>query len=93
MFPRCKTLDLTGGLPLREAAPKIARRPCRRLVAVLRSLGKQLGDDRDDSGRHILKPLTRKQRLSCDVAMHPFHWLGSGERQAPRKHFVKRDPE
>lgn len=31
--------------------------------------------------------------MSGDVAMHPFHGIGSGERPVPRQQFVERDAE
>ena len=31
--------------------------------------------------------------MPCDVAMNPFHGIGSREGQTPGQHFVKRDAE
>ena len=37
--------------------------------------------------------LARRDRLSRDMAVHPFHRIGSGERQASREHLVQRHAE
>ena len=33
------------------------------------------------------------KRLSCDMAVHPFHRIGSGERETACRHFVQRDTQ
>jgi hypothetical protein len=40
--------------------------------------------------RHVLRQLVGRYGLSCDMAMHPLHWVRRGEGQTARNHFVKR---
>ena len=46
-----------------------------------------------DRGRDIVQPLAGRHRLPRDVAMHPFHRIGRGERQDAGQHLVERDAE
>ena len=79
--------------PFSEAAPQIALDAGCGLVALLGRLGEQLHDDRRDRGRDVLQPLAGRHRLSRDVAVHPFHRIGRGERQAAGEHLVEGDAE
>src|SRR5260370_266327 len=64
-----------------------------RLIAFLRSFGEQLHDNRRDGVWHIAKELARWYRLSCNMAMYPFHRIRSREGQTTGQHLVKRDAE
>ena len=76
-------------LPFRQATPQIARETGGGLVALLGGLGEQLHHDRRERPRDARDPLVGRHRLPGDVAMHPFHRIGRGERQCPGQHFVK----
>src|SRR6516164_431087 len=80
-------------LPFSKAASKISLNTRRCLVALLGSLGQQLHDDSGERGRHIFHPLFEGNWMSRDMAVNPFHGIGSGERKTPSEHFVKRDAE
>src|ERR1700722_5837973 len=73
-------------LPFREALPQIDRETRGGLVAVLGILGEKLHHYRRD-------PLARRRRLAGNVAVHPFHRVGSVERQFARQHLVEGDPQ
>src|SRR5258708_3053705 len=61
--------------PLSEAAPKIPLSTGCGLVAFLSSLGQQLHNDCGEGGRDIRRPLSGRYRLSCNVAVNPFHGI------------------
>ena len=44
-------------------------------------------------GRDSLDPLAWRRRLPRDMAVHPFHRVGRGERQRAREHLIERDAE
>ena len=90
MSARSEVIDASLGLPLGQAAPKIALNSRRCLIPLLRRLGEQLHRDRGDRGRHGPQPLAGRGWLSRDVTVHPFHRIGGRERQTPGQHFVKR---
>src|SRR6202040_4096724 len=79
--------------PFDQAAPKVTFKASCRLVAFLSSLGKQLHDDCRDGGRETLQPLFGRYRLPCNVAVNPFHRIGSREGKTASQHFVKRDTQ
>jgi hypothetical protein len=84
-------VDAAPSFPFSKAAPKIMFNPGRCLIAFLGRLDEQLHDDCRDSSRDILQPLTRGDWLSCNVAVDPFHRVGSREGKIPGQHFVKCD--
>src|SRR5262245_59774660 len=88
-----KLVDPPMTLPFTKTAPQIALNAACRLVSLLGSFGKQLHDDCRDSGRDIVHPLAWRRWLSCNMAMHPFHRIGSREGKTPGQHFVKCDAE
>src|SRR5580700_11143134 len=90
---RSEVIDSPLGLPLGQAAPKIALNSHRCLIPLLRRLGEQLHRDRGDRGRHGSHPLTGCGWLFRDVTMHPFHRVGGREWKTPGQHFVKRHSE
>ena len=47
----------------------------------------------ETGGWDILQPLAWRHRLPGDMAVHPFHGIGRGERQGAGEHLVKRDAE
>ncbi len=85
-----EVIDGSLGLPLGQAAPKIALNSLCCLIPLLRRLGEQLHRDRRDRGRHGSQPLAGCGWLSRDVTVHPFHRIGGRERKTPGQHFVKR---
>ena len=87
---RSEVIDPPLGLPLGQAAPKIALNSHRCLIPLLRRLGEQLHRDRGDRGRHGSHPLTGCGWLFRDVTVHPFHRVGGREWKTPGQHFVKR---
>ncbi len=86
-------VDPALGLPVRQAAPKVALEASRGLIAVLGRLGEQFHDDRRDGAGDLRQPLGRRRWPPRDVAVHPFHRLGRGEGQTASQHFVQRDAE
>src|SRR5260370_1278846 len=76
-------------LPVSETAPKITLSAGRCLVAFFKRFGAQLPDDGRNLARAILQPLAERRRLSCDYPVHPFHWVGTRERQSPGAHVLK----
>ena len=80
-------------LPFREALPQIDRETRGGLVAVLGVLGEELHHDRRERPRDARDPLVGRHRLAGNVAMHPFHRIGSSERQFARQHLVERDAQ
>src|SRR5229473_6202899 len=91
LFTKLELVDPILRFPFSKAAAKIPldASPC--LIAVLSSLGEQLHDDcRYRAGNTIL-PLAGWCRLSCDMAVHQFHRIGSREWKRPGQHLVKRD--
>ena len=81
------------GLPFREALPQIDRETRGGLVAVFGVLGEELHHDRRERPRDARDPLVRRRRLAGNVAVHPFHRVGGGERQFACKHLVEGDPQ
>src|SRR6266851_9338427 len=86
-------LNATLRLPFRQAPSKISFQPGSGLVALLGVLGEQLHDDCRYRARNTLRPLAGWPRLSCHVAVHQLHWIGSREWETPGQHLVKRHPE
>ena len=60
-------------LPFGQTAPQIVLEAGGGLVALLGRLGEELHDDLREDGRNALQPLRRRDRLSCDMAVDPFH--------------------
>jgi len=88
-----KLVDGVSGLPVMQAAPKVALEAHSSLVSLLRCLGEQLHDDRGDGGGDLLEPCPRWRRLSRDVAVHPLHRVAGGEGEASGEDLVERDPQ
>ena len=86
-----KHLDGSLRFPLRQAAPEIAFNSRRSLIPLLGGLREELHRDRGDRGRHALESLAGCGRLPRDVTVHPFHRVGSRERQEAGQHLVERD--
>ena len=84
-MPRCASHSA-------EALPQIDRETRRSLVAVLGILGEQLHHDRRERRRDARDPLVGWRWLAGNVAVHPLHRVGGGERQLARQHFVEGDP-
>src|ERR1700730_4913025 len=81
VFAKRKWVDVPLTFPFGTAVSKITLKAGCGLVPLLGRLGEQLHDDLGDRGRDILQPLAGRHRLSGDMAVHPFHGIGSGERQ------------
>ena len=90
MFPKRKFVDALLGFPFSKTAPQITLEASRSLIALLRHLGEQLHDDCRHRARNALQPLARRHRLSCNVAVHPFHRISSREGETSGQHFVQR---
>src|SRR5262249_58750352 len=93
VFAKQEVVDAAPSFLFGKAAPKIALEAGRCLVALLGSLGEQLHDDCRDGGRDILHPLAWRLRLSGDMAVNPFHWIGSCERKTAGQHLEKTEPQ
>src|SRR6516225_5784727 len=93
LFAEWEVVYPTLRLPCGQASAKIAFEACDNLVAVFGPLREQLHDDRRDGAGDFAQPLGRRHRPPGEVAVHPFHGLGGGERQNTSKHLVKRDAE
>ncbi len=93
LFAKLELVDPILRFPFSKAATKISLDASRCLIAVLSSLGEQLHDDCRYRARNTLRPLAGWRRLSCHVAVHQFHWIGSREWETPGQHLVKRHPE
>src|ERR1700746_3802314 len=81
--------DVVSGLPVTEAASEIALEAASCLITVLSRLGEQLHYDCGDGCRNIFGPLARRRRPSCDMAVHPLHWIRRIKRQPAREHFIE----
>src|SRR4051812_6100633 len=79
VLARLEFVNAAPSLPFSKAAPKITFNAARGLVPLLGSLGKQLHDDCRDSAGHMPHPHPRRHRLPRNVAVHPFHGIGSRE--------------
>jgi hypothetical protein len=90
MFSQREIVDFASLLPCGKTTPEVALEARRGLITLFRSLGKPLHNDCRDRDRHVLRPLVGRYGLSCDMAMHPLHWVRRGEGQTARNHFVKR---
>src|ERR1700730_6909120 len=86
MFAQRELVNAALSFPLSEAAPKITLSTGCGLVAFLSCLGQQLHNDCREGGRDILRPLSGRYRLSGNVAVNPFHWIGSREGKTPGQH-------
>ena len=93
VFAKRKGVDAPFTLPFGKTVPKITLDAGRSLVAFLGGLREQLHDDFGGRSGDILQPFTGRQRLSGDMAVHPLHRIGRGERQKAREHLVERDAE
>ena len=80
-------------LPFGEAVFEVVLEAGGGLVAVLGRLGEKLHDDRRHGARHAIDPFGGRNGSSRDVAVHPFHRIGRGERQCAREHPVERHAE
>src|SRR5258707_11175562 len=90
MFSQREIVDFVSRLPCGKTTPEVALKACRGLITLFRSFGKQLHNDCRDRNRHVLGPLVGRYSLSCDMAVHPLHWVRRSEGQTARNHFVKR---
>ena len=88
VFAERELADSVLGLPRMEASLQIMLDAGRRLIAFLRRFREQLHDDHGHTGRNIFSPLARSHRLSCNMAVHPFHRIASAERQSAGQDFV-----
>ena len=86
-------LDAAGRLPFRQALPQIGLDTGGGLVALLGGLGEQFHHDRRERRRDGRDTFAGWHRLPRDVAVHPLHRIGGGERQRPRQHFIEGDPQ
>src|SRR5260370_1364422 len=93
LFAKRKLVDAMVRFPFGKAALKIACGAGCCLISLLSSLGEQLHDDCRNRARNTLQPLAWGCRLSCDVGVHQFYWIGRREWKSPRDHLVKRHPE
>ena len=73
MFSQREIVDFASRLPRGKTTPEVALKARRGLIALFRSLRKQLHNDCRDRNRHVLRPLVGRYGLSCDMAMHPLH--------------------
>ena len=81
------------GFPIRQAAPQVARDAGGGLVTLLRRLGEQLHDKARNLRRNAFNPLIWWHRHARDMAMDPFHGIGSGKGQGADEHLIERDAE
>src|ERR1700726_5276175 len=79
--------------PLGQAFSQVCHQPGRRLVAFLGRFREQFQTDNRDDLWHILPPLAKRNWMSPDMAVTPFHRIGSDEGKASSQHLVKPDPE
>ena len=84
-----KWIDATVRLPLAQATTQVGLDARGGLVTLLRGLREKLHHDRRKRLRNSARPLTRRVGLPCNMAVHPFHRIGSRKRKAPGQHFVK----
>jgi hypothetical protein len=92
MFAERKVVDASFGVPLVEAAPKIAFQAAAvwyRSSAVFASSFMMIAA----TGAGTFPPVRQAQRLSRDVAVHPLDRFGGGEWQRARQHLVERHAE
>src|SRR5471030_2999903 len=82
---RQELVDASTTLPFLETSLKIKLQPHRRLISLFGDLGEQLHNDGRDWTGNAWCPVAWRQRLSCDLAVHPFHWIRSNEREATRQ--------
>ena len=80
-------------LPVRQALAQIGRETRGGLIPVLGILGEKLHHNRRDRPRDARDPLIGRRRLAGNVAVHPFHRVGGGERQFARQHLVEGDAQ
>ena len=73
--------DAALDVPLGQAAAQIGLQPGGGLVALLCGLGEQLHYDRRDGFGNAGQPHGGRERLSRDMAVHPFQGIGRRERQ------------
>src|SRR5215471_20388843 len=93
LFAEWEVVYPTLRLPCGQASAKVAFKASDNLVAVFGPLREQLHDDRRDGAGDFAQPLGRRHRPPGEVAVHPFHGLGSAERQNTSKHLVERDAQ
>src|SRR5262249_34237220 len=79
--------------PISEAALQIVLNAGRGLITVLSSLGEELHNDCGEGRRKVLSPFGRRQRLSCNVTVHPLHWVRGGKWKRAGEHLVQRDAQ
>jgi len=77
VFAKGEFVDAALSFPFSKTTPNITLNAGRCLVALLSSLGEEFHDDCRDRARDIRQSFARRHRLSCNVAMHPFHRIGS----------------
>jgi hypothetical protein len=88
VFAQGELVDASLSFPCSKAAPKITLSARRCLVAFLGRFGEQLHDDCRYRCWRIFRSLVRRNWLSRDMAVHPFHRVGSREGKAPGQDFV-----
>src|SRR5882724_7198276 len=93
VFAKREGVDVPFTLLFGKTVLKITLDASCSLVTLLGGLREQLHDDFGDRNGDILRPFTGRQRLSGDMAVHPLHRIGRGERQGAREHLVERDAE
>ena len=93
MFSHIKVVNGTLTIPVLQTASEVAFYASCGLITLFRSLGKQFHNDCRDRARNIPSPLSRRERLSGNVAVNPFDGIRSGERETAGQQFVKCDAE
>ena len=88
-----KRVDAAIRLPFRDTSPQVRFHAGGGLVALLGGLGEELHCDVRQYRGDSRGPLIGGNRLPGDMAMHPFHRIGSGEGWRPRQHLVKRNAQ
>src|SRR5580693_3523373 len=93
LFPKRKLINPAPRFPFIKTAPKIARSAGCCLIALLSRLSEQLHDDCRNLPRNTRYPLTWRHWLSCDMAVHQLHRIGSRKGEIPGQDLVKRHAE
>src|SRR5262249_24529375 len=81
VFAERKRVDTPVPLPLGKTAPKITGDAGGSLVALLGGLREQLYHDGRERSGYSMHTIDWGHRLSGDMAVHPVHGIGRGERQ------------
>ena len=94
VFAKREIVDVAPRSPTRQDnAEGRAPGPTRSGIAPQQSLASSFIMMAESIARNALAPLVGRNGLSCDMAVHPFHRIGSGEGETPGQHLVKRDAQ